>query len=178
MWVPLERWGKDYKPASYTYTARCETRCEVVYIAREDVGHLIHKFSPWLGERLNCFRQAVQAAHKNHGTGSTHNDEFATGLTHETSPRSQEWAATDLGITEDGLGAMHCQTLLRTANMLPPESMSAWRYQSDDNRPRMPRAPTRNFADVPAHPGRYSQGSLIRSQSRLSGSSFSKQNRQ
>jgi len=168
LWVPLERWGTD-KPASYTYTARCETRCEVVYVAREAVHDLVNQFSPWLGERLNCFRQAVQTAHKNQGFAST--SEFASGIAGDSSPRSQDWAATDLGITDDGLGDMHCQTLLRTADT------SALRYQTDNAQPRMPRAQTRTFTDVPAHPGRRQQGSLMRSPSGFSSSSFSKHNR-
>lgn len=58
LWTPYEDW--DSAPAArYPYSACCETRCEFAYLPRSAVKDIIERFSPWLGDRFEFFRQAV-----------------------------------------------------------------------------------------------------------------------
>lgn len=58
LWVPLADWdGGD--PVRYPYSACCETRGEFVYIPRSAVKDIIDKFSPWLADRFEFFRETV-----------------------------------------------------------------------------------------------------------------------
>eukprot|EP00928_Gymnodinium_smaydae_P031116 TRINITY_DN22950_c0_g1_i1.p1 TRINITY_DN22950_c0_g1~~TRINITY_DN22950_c0_g1_i1.p1 ORF type:complete len:727 (-),score=59.05 TRINITY_DN22950_c0_g1_i1:208-2088(-) len=57
LWVPFEQWG-EVAPL-YSYSATCRTRAEVLCIPRPAVQEIIIRFSPWLGDRFDCFRQAV-----------------------------------------------------------------------------------------------------------------------
>merc|ERR1719506_3657733 len=44
---------------TYPYAARCESRGEFVYVSRSAVKGIIDRFSPWLAQRFEYFRQAV-----------------------------------------------------------------------------------------------------------------------
>jgi len=58
LWEPFRTWGCQ-EPNAYMYSARCETRCEVLIIDRSQLRSLIEHFSPWLEERFDFFRQQV-----------------------------------------------------------------------------------------------------------------------
>jgi len=160
LWQPLEEWSTDVPPR-YSYSARCESRCEVVYIAREAVKDLVNRFSPWLGERLDVFRTAVLAMHKNQ------TDHCVSNAQNET----DDWYAMDLAHTDEGLNASHCKTLLKTASWYGPwqtgVAAAAAYPAATESRPAMPlpRAPSKNFANYSAGAQRFR-----RTRSGLSGS--------
>jgi len=58
LWVPFEEWASA-EPPTYRYTAWCECRCEVVEVQRAAIKELIERFSPWLIDRFEYFREAV-----------------------------------------------------------------------------------------------------------------------
>jgi len=60
LWEPLERWGTE-EPMKHTYSACCESVSEVMVIPRTEVQQLIWRFSPWLRDRFESFRQDVVA---------------------------------------------------------------------------------------------------------------------
>lgn len=57
IWEPVSQW--DRRTVKHTYTALCIVRCEVVRVQRASVKEIIERFSPWLGERFDLFRQTV-----------------------------------------------------------------------------------------------------------------------
>jgi len=145
LWKPLEEWSSDVQPR-YTYTAYCDSRCEVVYIARDAVKDVVDKFSPWLGERLDVFRTAILDTHSNQ---EKHRDSKAQTET-------EDWYAMDLVNTDEGLNASHCKTLLKTASWYGARHTGAAAADAypaaTDSRPAMPvlRAQSRKFADYSA----------------------------
>jgi len=58
LWAPLEAWDS---PQAYSYSARCESICEILVIPRAKIEELITNYSPWLAERFEMFRQDVVA---------------------------------------------------------------------------------------------------------------------
>eukprot|EP00928_Gymnodinium_smaydae_P063036 TRINITY_DN46736_c0_g1_i1.p1 TRINITY_DN46736_c0_g1~~TRINITY_DN46736_c0_g1_i1.p1 ORF type:complete len:919 (-),score=184.58 TRINITY_DN46736_c0_g1_i1:62-2818(-) len=58
LWVPYDQWEAGTVPC-YTYNVRCESRVELVDIPRSVVREIIERFSPWLHERFEMFREAV-----------------------------------------------------------------------------------------------------------------------
>jgi len=58
LWVPYEEWGTA-APLPYMYTATAECRCELLYISRGAISAVVEKFSPWLLQRFDLFREAV-----------------------------------------------------------------------------------------------------------------------
>eukprot|EP00427_Karlodinium_veneficum_P059746 CAMPEP_0169385086 /NCGR_PEP_ID=MMETSP1017-20121227/43866_1 /TAXON_ID=342587 /ORGANISM="Karlodinium micrum, Strain CCMP2283" /LENGTH=382 /DNA_ID=CAMNT_0009485873 /DNA_START=143 /DNA_END=1288 /DNA_ORIENTATION=+ len=58
LWKKFEEWeiGQTQR---FTYTARCESRVEVLRLERKDVQAVIDHYSPWLPERFNIFCEAV-----------------------------------------------------------------------------------------------------------------------
>lgn len=58
LWQSLSEWDSG-PPQLYVYAARCETRGEFVYVSRAGVRGLLDRFSPWLPQRFEYFRQAV-----------------------------------------------------------------------------------------------------------------------
>eukprot|EP00747_Dinoflagellata_sp_TGD_P051034 gnl/TRDRNA2_/TRDRNA2_147119_c0_seq2.p1 gnl/TRDRNA2_/TRDRNA2_147119_c0~~gnl/TRDRNA2_/TRDRNA2_147119_c0_seq2.p1 ORF type:complete len:568 (-),score=68.50 gnl/TRDRNA2_/TRDRNA2_147119_c0_seq2:61-1764(-) len=63
LWVPMSQWGQENAPLCM-YSARCETQVEVVSIAQRSIAELLDRFSPWLGDRFEYFRDGVVAAMK------------------------------------------------------------------------------------------------------------------
>merc|ERR1712032_647491 len=96
------------------YTARCKSRGELVYIPRCAIQDLLERFSPWLVERFDYFRQAVvEGMHTFTEDGTSQ---------HANVMQPVDWAAIDLRMPEDdiSLDAMHCKTLLRSASLTRP----------------------------------------------------------
>jgi len=65
LWVPLEDW-ETREPPKFDYSARCEVRCEILYITRSELKDIVDQFSPWLTERFTYFTSKVyqsSAAH-------------------------------------------------------------------------------------------------------------------
>merc|ERR1712232_326981 len=62
LWAPIEEWGAGV-PATYTYNVQCESRAELIYISRNMIKDVIDRFSPWLLERFETFREAVHDAY-------------------------------------------------------------------------------------------------------------------
>jgi len=60
LWTPFDAWASE-EPPSHTYSARCEAISEVMIIPRVEVRELIQRFSPWLRDRFETFRQEVLA---------------------------------------------------------------------------------------------------------------------
>jgi hypothetical protein len=58
LWQPLDEWDTYQQ---FPYAARCVSRGEFCYMHRDDIKNIITngKFSPWLGERFEYFRQSV-----------------------------------------------------------------------------------------------------------------------
>eukprot|EP00929_Paragymnodinium_shiwhaense_P053315 TRINITY_DN26678_c0_g3_i1.p1 TRINITY_DN26678_c0_g3~~TRINITY_DN26678_c0_g3_i1.p1 ORF type:complete len:947 (-),score=182.98 TRINITY_DN26678_c0_g3_i1:199-3039(-) len=61
LWIPYAEWDTT-EPGDCNYNVRCESRCELVVIPREKVKEIIQRFSPWLEERFEMFREAVVSA--------------------------------------------------------------------------------------------------------------------
>lgn len=59
LWVPFEEWAvKD--PPAFQYSVKCESpQVELTCISRAALKGIIMRFSPWLPDRLEHFRQAV-----------------------------------------------------------------------------------------------------------------------
>jgi hypothetical protein len=58
LWVPLEQWKEDVTP-KHIYNARCDKRAELVCIPRSAIESVLFRFSPWLPERFEYFRESV-----------------------------------------------------------------------------------------------------------------------
>lgn len=58
LWAPFSTWGEAEVPR-HAYNARCECYCEFVCVERSDIQTMIERFSPWLDERFEMFREAV-----------------------------------------------------------------------------------------------------------------------
>ncbi|CAK0885031.1 unnamed protein product, partial [Prorocentrum cordatum] len=58
LWHPIGDWETS-APDTFAYSARCESQVEVVYMKRTVVKAILDKFSPWLEDRFEVFRQAV-----------------------------------------------------------------------------------------------------------------------
>lgn len=58
LWQPLHEWESG-PSHPYPYAARCESRGEFVYLSRGAVKGIIDRFSPWLEQRFEYFRQSV-----------------------------------------------------------------------------------------------------------------------
>jgi len=56
-WVPYDEWQTN--SLSFKYSARCESRAEIVLIAREVVWVIIQRYSPYLKDRFESFQRAV-----------------------------------------------------------------------------------------------------------------------
>jgi len=72
-WTEFDSWDTD-DPLKYSYSARCDTRVELVCISKDVVKEVIIQYSPWLLSRFESFRQAVVsglalAAEKEHTGG-------------------------------------------------------------------------------------------------------------
>jgi len=149
LWAPIEQW-RTADPPRYNYTARCQSRGELVYIPRESIQVIIERFSPWLGERFECFQQAVVA-----GLEAMITSGAGTAM---AAPMSQwlpaDAAAMDLclmpGDDDAALSAMHCKTLLRAA--VPSQQSLAALRTASSGQPAMPRVPTMTLSDGPATP--------------------------
>lgn len=143
LWAPLDTWGQA-EPPLYLYTARCESRGELVYISRSVIQDIIERFSPWLPERFELFREAVLDAMTKLANGG--DSSKAAGL-------PVDWAALDVSMPEDGISmtASHCRTLLRRvssrrelqpeAPLSGPVSARLRRSGSMSSMPVMPRVP-------------------------------------
>merc|ERR1719506_1971134 len=57
LWAPLEEWDHHSQP--YLYAARCESRGEFCYLSRSSIKNIIDRFSPWLAQRYEYYRQTV-----------------------------------------------------------------------------------------------------------------------
>eukprot|EP00931_Biecheleriopsis_adriatica_P060870 TRINITY_DN36564_c0_g1_i1.p1 TRINITY_DN36564_c0_g1~~TRINITY_DN36564_c0_g1_i1.p1 ORF type:complete len:839 (-),score=146.86 TRINITY_DN36564_c0_g1_i1:84-2600(-) len=64
LWAPFNTWRTQVP--CFTYTLRCKTRVEVIFIPRLAVGNCIERFSPWLRERFETFRESVIASRQSH----------------------------------------------------------------------------------------------------------------
>lgn len=63
LWVPFEEWATKDPPA-FQYTVKCESlQVELISISRAAMQGIIVRFSPWLRDRLEHFRQAVLQGH-------------------------------------------------------------------------------------------------------------------
>lgn len=72
LWVPLERWESE-PPPLYMYNARCESLVELVYISRDTVKDIVERFSPWLPQRFESFRETViKGMQAVHDSGASH----------------------------------------------------------------------------------------------------------
>lgn len=60
LWYPMDTWETS-PPPRFRYSARCETRTELVVVRRTQIHELLQRFSPWLGQRFNFYRDAVVA---------------------------------------------------------------------------------------------------------------------
>eukprot|EP00932_Pfiesteria_piscicida_P000696 SRR837773.10682.p1 GENE.SRR837773.10682~~SRR837773.10682.p1 ORF type:complete len:341 (-),score=108.01 SRR837773.10682:149-1054(-) len=58
LWQPFEEWSQ--KAPKYRYSARCESRMELVLIRRQLVQEIVTKYQPWQGDRLRYFQQCVR----------------------------------------------------------------------------------------------------------------------
>jgi len=134
LWVPRDDWG-IVSPPRFSYSARCQSRCEVVCIPQQAVRGLVETFSPWLGERLDTFREAISTLQTN----------LAEGNDRKAFPETEDCFAMDLAAADEGLNASHCKVLLKTASMYGHRPSAA----AAESRPstQMPRAHSRNFAD-------------------------------
>lgn len=68
LWVPLKEWGSS--EVEYMYNVRCESRAEVVVIARDTVKEVLEHFSGWLPQRFENFRQEVVDGLQGHKASS------------------------------------------------------------------------------------------------------------
>jgi CRP-like cAMP-binding protein len=59
---PAAEWDSR-PPRPHAYSAMCESRVELLHIPRQAVRELLQKFSPWLPERFEFFREAVVHGH-------------------------------------------------------------------------------------------------------------------
>lgn len=59
LWVEYDQWDDPARYPVYLYSARCESRGELIRIPRSAIQKIIENFSPWLVERFEFFRQAV-----------------------------------------------------------------------------------------------------------------------
>lgn len=116
LWVPFDDWDKEQPPV-YMYSARCESRGELIVISRKSIQDLILKFSPWLGERFEFFRDAVVCGlgeadndhYHHHYLGEADNteqpstfvDEAALTRQGSTKSRFVDWAVADLAWPEE-----------------------------------------------------------------------------
>jgi len=148
LWSPVEKW-KEEEPPLYTYTARCETRSELVYLPREAMQELFALFTPWLGERFEVFRQAVIASlstyvdvgKKNIDKVNIEGNWVDLGPMDTTAPQDDQ-----------AMDAMHCKTLLRAAQPTRTQ-MTILRSAAGQNLPAMPRVNTMTLlSDSPATP--------------------------
>ncbi|CAK0889766.1 unnamed protein product, partial [Prorocentrum cordatum] len=57
LWVPVHEW--DTTVHKFTYSAKCETQVEVVYLKRRVVKEIMDIYSPWLEDRFEVFRKGV-----------------------------------------------------------------------------------------------------------------------
>lgn len=107
LWMPMETW--DVEDPVYTYSARCEERGELIYLARESVQELCGRFSPWLPERFEHFRQGVIDGMRN----------FQCEISGEPSRPDDavDWNSCDLSMPTDdvSMNATHCKALLRAS---------------------------------------------------------------
>ena len=160
LWVPRDDWG-IVSPPRFSYSARCQSRCEVVCIPQQAVRGLVETFSPWLGERLDTFREAISTLQTN----------LAEGNDRKAFPETEDCFAMDLAAADEGLNASHCKTLLKTASWYGPwqtgVAAAAAYPAATESRPAMPlpRAPSKNFANYSAGAQRFR-----RTRSGLSGS--------
>lgn len=58
LWQPLEDWASG-NPRKFKYSARCETRVELVQVPRDAIKEIIDRYSPWLRERFEYFKLAL-----------------------------------------------------------------------------------------------------------------------
>lgn len=61
LWTPYEDW-ESCDPFPYMYSARCQSRCEMLRLDRCDIKRVIELFScetPWLYDRFEAFRKAT-----------------------------------------------------------------------------------------------------------------------
>jgi len=56
LWQPIKDWNN---PLPYLYTVRCCSTGEFAHISRASIHEALGRFSPWLPERLDIFREAV-----------------------------------------------------------------------------------------------------------------------
>lgn len=57
LWVPLNRWPHTIH--KHMYNARCDKRGELVVVQRSALATVMQRFSPWLPERFEYFRESV-----------------------------------------------------------------------------------------------------------------------
>jgi len=58
LWHPVDTWVAG-PPPTYTYSARCEQRCELLKISRHSLQELFARFDPWLLDRFDYFQGCV-----------------------------------------------------------------------------------------------------------------------
>jgi len=107
LWIPFDDWD-IVPPPMYMYSARCESRGELIVIDRQDIHDLIVKFSPWLAERFEFFREAVVEGSMQHCDlepvgvcipGESGGDDIQQTLSYRL-PIPIDWAAADLEMPE------------------------------------------------------------------------------
>lgn len=63
LWEPLEDWTSP-SSVCFAYSARCETRSELIQVPRDAVREVIDQYSPSLRERFEFFRQSIVEENK------------------------------------------------------------------------------------------------------------------
>lgn len=147
LWVQYEDW-KTTDPPIYLYSARCESRGELIKIPRTAIEDLLEKFSPWLGERFDFFREAVVAGleAKEDGPASASDSAPVNEPTKEDAsflksnagvrtPIFEDWAVSDLDMPVDDVAfqAVHLSALHRQSHRKSTDSRYASRESSTED---------------------------------------------
>jgi len=106
LWVPMEQWDTAL-PDKYAYTAKCESRGEIVSIPRDAVREVITEFEHVLPRRFEFFRQEVMAGtKKNFGDLMTRTGSRLGSKSFAMSPRasSKKTGSERLSDSRDGVG--------------------------------------------------------------------------
>jgi len=130
LWAPYEEWTTN--PPKFKYSARCESRVELVYISRDMIGEVIERYKPWQLDRLQYFQKCVMTEMKECGVRVKHH---RNGMRNHFS--TKEWDTTDLHVPEDdhAIGVSQCRVLLRVAASSPPRGVTADHHHALSARP-------------------------------------------
>merc|ERR1719350_2632423 len=137
LWVPFEQWNLQ-PPPPYMYSASCKSRGEFVYIPRSAIEETITRFSPWLCERFEFFRESVvNGLEEMMGSGGSAREPLAA--------RPYKRVGTfDSLVPEDDvtLGPFYTKTLLRSASTAHPGTLMRKAHaEITADHPAMPRVP-------------------------------------